>query len=86
MLEDKDIQNTLGSLIDVVDSWFVAGLDVPRGADQEILVEHLKQLGADTIQSFPEVVEAYAAAGQDKQAQTIVCGSFYTVAEVMQCL
>ena len=83
MLHDKDIAGTLACLEPVVDSWYCAPLEGPRGATAEQLMTHLKQ-GA----SYPSVVKAWdAAMAQARPEDTVlVCGSFHTVAHVMEAM
>lgn len=83
MLHDKDIAGTLACLAGQVDSWYCAPLEGPRGATAAQLVEHLK-----TGEVCSSVAEAWhaamAAAGADDTV--LVCGSFHTVAHVMEAL
>jgi dihydrofolate synthase/folylpolyglutamate synthase len=81
MLHDKDIAGTLACLEPVVDSWYCAPLEGPRGASAEQLIEHL---GAGEV--FASVVQAWRAAMAQAQASdtVLVCGSFHTVAQVME--
>ncbi|MEE3649992.1 MULTISPECIES: bifunctional tetrahydrofolate synthase/dihydrofolate synthase [unclassified Brenneria] len=80
MLADKDIGGTLNHLKPLVDDWYCAPLEGPRGASAAQLAEHLER-----CQSFPDVVTAWRQAMSDAAAQdiVIVCGSFHTVAQVM---
>jgi len=84
MLADKDIQNTLLPMLTLVDNWYVANLDVPRGASAKQLAEVLKD--AETVLEFESVVQAYHAALLQAKPDdvVVVMGSFYTVAEVLQ--
>ncbi|MEB5922942.1 bifunctional tetrahydrofolate synthase/dihydrofolate synthase [Franconibacter daqui] len=81
MLHDKDIAGTLACLEPVVDSWYCAPLEGPRGASAEQLIEHL---GAGEV--FASVAQAWRAAMAQAQASdtVLVCGSFHTVAQVME--
>ncbi|RNM09319.1 bifunctional tetrahydrofolate synthase/dihydrofolate synthase [Dickeya undicola] len=83
MLADKDIPGTLAQLKPQVDVWYCAPLEGPRGADAELLTTHLEQ-GT----SFPDVTTAWRQAMQDASEDdvVIVCGSFHTVAHVMEAL
>lgn len=83
MLHDKDIAGTLACLEDVVDSWYCAPLEGPRGATAEQLREHLR---AGAV--FTSVVQAWHAAIADAAPEdtVLVCGSFHTVAHVMEAL
>ncbi|MDU6410325.1 MAG: bifunctional tetrahydrofolate synthase/dihydrofolate synthase [Yersiniaceae bacterium] len=81
MLSDKDIAGTLACLVPQVDVWYCAPLEGPRGATAEQLAEHLA-----APQLFADVVTAWQQAMQDADDQdiVIVCGSFHTVAHVME--
>ncbi|MEY8711442.1 bifunctional tetrahydrofolate synthase/dihydrofolate synthase [Mangrovibacter phragmitis] len=81
MLHDKDIAGTLACLSPQVDSWYCAPLEGPRGASAETLVAHLP--GAST---WPDVAHAWRAAMADAAPEdtVLVCGSFHTVAHVME--
>ena len=83
MLHDKDIAGTLACLEDVVDSWYCAPLEGPRGATAEQLREHLR---AGAI--YSTVAQAWHAAMADAASEdtVLVCGSFHTVAHVMEVL
>lgn len=81
MLHDKDIAGTLACLSEVVDGWYCAPLEGPRGATAEQLVEHLHEGGV-----YATVAQAWHAAMADAQPEdtVLVCGSFHTVAHVME--
>lgn len=81
MLHDKDIAGTLACLEPVVDSWYCAPLDGPRGAKAEELTAHL---GKGEL--FDSVAAAWQCAMSQASAQdtVLVCGSFHTVAQVME--
>lgn len=83
MLHDKDIAGTLACLSPQVDSWYCAPLEGPRGASAEQLIEHLGQ-----GEVYDTVAEAwYAAMNAATENDTVlVCGSFHTVAHVMEAL
>ncbi|MEH0873983.1 bifunctional tetrahydrofolate synthase/dihydrofolate synthase [Pectobacterium cacticida] len=83
MLVDKDIAGTLSHLTPLVDVWYCAPLEGPRGAAAEQIAEHLAR-----SQSFPDVVSAWRQATLDAADRDIiiVCGSFHTVAHVMAAL
>ncbi|WP_042860482.1 bifunctional tetrahydrofolate synthase/dihydrofolate synthase [Dickeya sp. NCPPB 3274] len=83
MLADKDIPGTLAHLKPQVDVWYCAPLEGPRGADAELLATHL-----ESCTSFPDVATAWRQAMQDagEDDVVIVCGSFHTVAHVMEAL
>jgi len=81
MLHDKDIAGTLACLAGVVDNWYCAPLEGPRGATAEQLVEHLRD-----GEVYATVAQAWRAAMADARPQdtVLVCGSFHTVAHVME--
>ncbi|MDN5988320.1 MAG: bifunctional tetrahydrofolate synthase/dihydrofolate synthase, partial [Hafniaceae bacterium] len=83
MLEDKDIAGTLACLKPLIDDWYCAPLEGPRGAPAERLAEHL-----DEPNVFTDVESAWRTAMLDAAPQdiVIVCGSFHTVAHVMAVL
>jgi dihydrofolate synthase/folylpolyglutamate synthase len=83
MLHDKDIAGTLACLEPVVDSWYCAPLEGPRGATAQQLIAHLPA-GKD----YPDVATAWHAAMAESNAEdtVLVCGSFHTVAHVMEAM
>ncbi|MEI7237042.1 bifunctional tetrahydrofolate synthase/dihydrofolate synthase [Pectobacterium brasiliense] len=83
MLSDKDIAGTLAHLAPLVDAWYCAPLEGPRGATAQQIAEHLTR-----SQSFSDVVTAWKQAMSEATEQdiVIVCGSFHTVAHVMEAL
>ncbi len=83
MLGDKDIAGTVHSLLEYMDSWFVATLSVSRGATAEHLQTVLAQLGAADCLTFASVEAALAAAIASADLAVdgiLIFGSFYTVA------
>ncbi|AVF33673.1 bifunctional tetrahydrofolate synthase/dihydrofolate synthase [Rahnella sikkimica] len=83
MLKDKDIAGTLACLSPQVDEWYCAPLQGPRGASVEELASHLPQ-----AHRFDDVESAWRQAMQEAAPQdiVIVCGSFHTVAHVMDAI
>lgn len=83
MLGDKDIKGTLAVLGEQVTDWYVAPLTELRGAPAEQLAEHLT-----APQQFADVESAWEQARRDASPEDIVvvCGSFHTVAHVMDVL
>ncbi|MGK2959974.1 MAG: bifunctional tetrahydrofolate synthase/dihydrofolate synthase [Candidatus Malihini olakiniferum] len=84
MLADKDIPGTLAYLKQVVDEWYCAPLEGPRGASAELITTHL----VDCSRSFDYVATAWHQAMQEADIQdtVVVCGSFHTIAHVMMAL
>ncbi|AUX73239.1 bifunctional tetrahydrofolate synthase/dihydrofolate synthase [Erwinia pyrifoliae] len=83
MLHDKDIAGTLAYLAPQVDYWYCAPLEGPRGASAAQLAAHL-----NAAQSFASVTAAWHRALTQAEPQDIVlvCGSFHTVAQVMETM
>lgn len=83
MLHDKDIAGTLACLAPQVDYWYCAPLEGPRGASAEQLTAHL-----NAARSFASVTAAWhcALTQVDQQDIVLVCGSFHTVAQVMETM
>ncbi|HHH49168.1 MAG TPA: bifunctional tetrahydrofolate synthase/dihydrofolate synthase [Gammaproteobacteria bacterium] len=81
MLDDKDIAATVAGLRMRVDDWYLASLDVPRGASAARLREALGGVG----QCFDDVVSARAAAlaAADDGDRIVIFGSFHTVAAAL---
>lgn len=81
MLADKDIKSTLSYLAAQVDKWYLASLSEIRGADAAQLAQYV-----ESPYQFATVKDAWlqAMAEADKQDIVLVCGSFHTVAEVME--
>ncbi len=87
MLADKDISNTLLSLSEQIDDWYIAPLNVPRAATLESMKEILKGF-TNSINCFDNITQAFRIAIQEaKQTDLIlIFGSFYTVAEIRKLL
>ena len=87
MLADKDIAGALAALKDRVTHWYLAGLDVPRGASSATLAAVAERLGG-TIACFDDVGSAFVAARKaaGENDRILAFGSFYTVAAVMRAL
>ncbi|MDE9590559.1 glutamate ligase domain-containing protein, partial [Xenorhabdus bovienii] len=83
MLSDKDIAGTLACLSQHIDEWYCASLYESRGAEAEVLAGHLAH-----PRTFAEVGKAWQQAMEDASEQDVivVCGSFHTVAHVMEAL
>ncbi len=85
MLADKDIASVLRIMAPAIDDWFLAGLDVWRGADCDTLVAALEGEGIGPYRCHLSVTEALATAREQagEQDRIIVFGSFHTVAEAL---
>lgn len=84
MLANKPIALATGCLADKVSEWFAGGLGGRRGLDGEALV---MQLPGPAL-AFEDIASAFAAARARTEPgdRILVCGSFYTVGEVMTLL
>jgi dihydrofolate synthase/folylpolyglutamate synthase len=87
MLKDKDIGSVVRALDAQVDVWLVAGIDAPRGATTDELVQVLQNAGVrgevkPCVSLADAVNEASNRAGENDRIAAF--GSFYTVAEVMR--
>ena len=87
MLNDKDIGGVVRSLAQVVDTWFVAGIEGQRGADTGMLAGAvLQELPNAQVQCFPDVRSAFrqACLSAGENDRIIALGSFFTVADVLR--
>lgn len=87
MLADKDIKNTLSVLASDIDAWYIAPLNVPRGA----CVTQMKAALSDftnSINCFDNIAQAFKIAIQEAEANDLILvfGSFFTVAEIRKQL
>lgn len=78
MLEDKEIEASLEPLLPVVDAWFPAPLEVPRGSDGSRIA---RAVGAREVDSSVESALTRAREQASDLDLVIVFGSFYTVAQ-----
>lgn len=83
MLGDKDIAGTLACLKTQANQWYVAPLNEFRGASADVLAQYLEEPAV-----FESVEQAWHQAILDAKENDIVvvCGSFHTVAHVMELL
>ena len=83
MLKDKDIKSTLSILKG--DVWYCASLYGERGCSSEVLKQYLIEDNKLNVSTFDSVLDAYQMALQDAKKDDIivVCGSFYTVSDVL---
>ncbi len=82
-LADKDCEGVVQALQGVIDSWFLAGLDVPRGLSAQMLAERVGSRVNGRFRCVPTVTaalpEAMAEAGES--GVVVVFGSFFTVGQ-----
>ncbi|OAM52842.1 bifunctional folylpolyglutamate synthase/dihydrofolate synthase [Methylovorus sp. MM2] len=87
MLADKDIPGVVAEVVEHIDCWYVADIDNVRGAKAVQLDEIIMQISPDAkVKKFTSVNSAYQQACLDvaENDRIIVCGSFFTVADVMK--
>jgi dihydrofolate synthase/folylpolyglutamate synthase len=86
MLKDKDIAGVVAALQPAITHWFIAGLDVARGADVGDLDAALAEAAVEARTSCSDVAAAYTQACDiaTENDRILVFGSFYTVATVMR--
>ncbi|MDO6695303.1 bifunctional tetrahydrofolate synthase/dihydrofolate synthase [Aliiglaciecola sp. 3_MG-2023] len=84
MLEDKDIAGSLLPLVSMNANWYVASLNVPRGAKSKQLKTVLTD--SQKVVEFESVSDALHEAKKNAKHDDliIVFGSFFTVSEVIQ--
>ena len=90
MLNDKDLANTIGPMLGLIDRWFVVDLPPPRGATAADLSAQLLSLGVSEtrlVQSA-NVATAYEAYKSQSQADDllVIFGSFLTATEALTLL
>ena len=86
MLKDKDLAAVFGGLAEAMDRWYVATLEVPRGASAAQLQEALTAAGINRpVQRFDTVLAAYDTARREANAsdRIVVFGSFHTVGDIL---
>lgn len=88
-LSDKDVEGVAGAMSKVVDNWYLAGLDVPRGLGGQELAARLAGIVGPaspglSISVGEALEQAMATAAVDDLV--IVFGSFYTVAAAREAL
>lgn len=87
-LGDKDVEGVLAAMAPVVDQWYLAGLDVPRGLSCDVLLARAAVLDGESPKQA-ETVEAALSVALKQASETdliIVFGSFFTVAEARASL
>ncbi len=85
MLRDKPVAEVFEVLRDSIDTWFLATLDDPRGADAAFLDDALQSVGVVAEGLYDDPLGAYEAAlgraGPDDRV--VVFGSFKTVGAIL---
>ena len=86
VMRDKDIAGMIQLISDVVDSWYLAPLQMPRAAAPEELSEILHNADIHRVkQGFTDVTDACRAARQDSDTGDLllVFGSFFLVSDYL---
>ena len=89
MLGDKDAGAVVHPLNNIIDRWFVAGLDGNRGMSGQQLADKLaKELRPEQLHIAESVEQAYQAAMHQANSgdRVLVFGSFHTVEAVFRVL
>lgn len=88
MLADKDIENTLKPLRDIVQHWHVCDLSVERAASSKLLQEKLRSIGVDDSHAYQSIASAIQQVSAQKNSddRILIFGSFHTVANALQYL
>ncbi len=87
MLADKAISEVLSIMTPVIDSWYLGGIEAPRGANSEMLVAALGTVDTDKLcRPVASVEMAYQVALADAgpNDRIIAFGSFLTVGTILQ--
>ncbi|MBW7469977.1 bifunctional tetrahydrofolate synthase/dihydrofolate synthase [Marinobacter sp. F4218] len=82
-LGDKDVEGVFDAMKSVVDKWWLAGLDVPRGLSSDMLGDRAAGAGLSECRQAETVDAAITAAQASARPQDLIVifGSFFTVAE-----
>jgi len=89
MMADKDVEGFVMGLESVVDFWYSAQVDQSRCLPAEKLHLLLRQQRPGVLYGpFRSVAQAYDVACDNSRADDliVVCGSFFTVSDMMQVL
>ena len=88
MLKDKDVDAVIEALKEVINHWFVAGLEgTDRGMNDEIIAEKVQAIvGKDNVFAQASVEDAYnqAMAHAKPDDRVLIFGSFHTVEAIMR--
>ena len=87
-LSDKDIEGVGKAMAGVVDAWYLASLQVPRGLSGQDLRARLASAGISDASVFETVGDALSSARSSAALNdlVVVFGSFFTVAEGREIL
>ncbi len=88
MLGDKDAEGVIAALAPVVDGWVTATLAGERARSADALAGCLADRGANVLHraASPSAGAAWLAERLAPEDRVLVCGSFFTVGEVLEWL
>ncbi|QTF91352.1 bifunctional tetrahydrofolate synthase/dihydrofolate synthase [Halomonas sp. BM-2019] len=88
MLGDKDADGVIATLAPTIDAWVTASLPGERARSAEDLAGRLEGQGAAVLHraASPAAAAAWLAARLMPEDRVLVCGSFFTVGEVLEWL
>jgi dihydrofolate synthase/folylpolyglutamate synthase len=86
MLADKDIDAVIELAKGAFDTWYVGGLDMPRGQSGEAIAAKLAEHQVANVKTFDSVTAAWQAAlsSAGENDRITAFGSFHTVAAVLE--
>jgi dihydrofolate synthase/folylpolyglutamate synthase len=85
IMKDKDIDEVVRAMEDIVSEWHVATLPTPRAATADEILRILSA-ARQTAHVYPTIQDAYAAAraAAGKEDRIIVFGSFHAVGDILR--
>ncbi|GEK48467.1 bifunctional tetrahydrofolate synthase/dihydrofolate synthase [Bisbaumannia pacifica] len=85
MLGDKDAEGVVRALAPVIDGWVCATLEGERARTAAALAEVVRGAGGEVVAELdsPRLAADWLAARLDEADEVLVCGSFFTVADVL---
>ncbi|MGO2132055.1 MAG: glutamate ligase domain-containing protein, partial [Halomonas sp.] len=88
MLDDKDTEGVIDALAPVIDAWLPVSLSGPRGRSSDELAGLLEAHKQQVVQRADSPLEGAEWLAQRLMPadRVLVCGSFLTVAEVLEAL
>jgi len=89
MLKDKDVNAVIEPLKDVIDKWYLAGINGNRGMTATDLAEKVNTIVAkNKTTQHSSIEQAYqqAMSGSDINDRVLIFGSFHTVEAVMRLI
>lgn len=88
MLGDKDASGVVAALAPVIDDWVVASLAGERARSAQELAGHVRAAGGRVLREVNSPLEGarWLASLPDDDSEILVCGSFFTVAAVLEYL